>query len=145
MDKRRTEVLTGAAGISQNYIDIGFDKGQALNIHGYRCNVAIEPEDGDANANGIIGIYVLPGGTIKNADLPNTYGTFGDEDFAPYLWALKPWAASNQTPFIWEFAPKTSRNMQSGGRIVLIIRIEGQSAGLTRMNTSQTCYTSALK
>ena len=145
MDKRRTEVSTGTAGLSINYIDIAFDKGQAVNIHGYRCNVCIEPQDADANSNGILGIYVLPAGVIQNADLPITYGQFGDEKFAPYLWGLKPWCATNQTPFDWEFAPKTSRNMQSGGRIVLVIRIEGQSAGLSRMNTSQTCFTSALK
>jgi len=145
MDKRRIEVSTGQAGLSINYIDIDFTKGQSINIHGYRAEVAIEPEDADANCNGMIAIYVLPGGIIQNADLPNTIGTMGDEDTAPYLWGIHPFAATNQTPHQWVFAPKTSRNMQAGGRIVLVIRIEGQSAGLTRMVTSQTCFTSALK
>ena len=145
MDKRRIEVSTSTPGISVNYIDMEFDKGQSINIHGYRANVMIEPEDGDANANGMIGIYVLPGGIIQNSDLPDTIGEFGDEDTAPYLWGIMPWGASNQTPFQWEFAPKTSRNMQSGGRIVLDVVILGISAGLARLTTSQTCFTSALK
>ncbi len=124
---------------------MAFEDGISINIHGYRAMVAIEPETGGANANGIIGVYVLPGGTIQNADLPTLYGTFGNEIFAPYLWGITPWVASNEAPFLWEFAPGTSRNMQRGGRIVLVVRIEGLSAGAARLNTVQTCFTSALK
>jgi len=145
MDKRRTEVAQGSPGISNSFIDIAFDKGQAVNIHGFRAMVAIEPENADANANGCIGVYVLPGGLVQDTDLPQGFGQFGDEDHAPYLWGYVPWAASNQTPFHWEFAPKTSRNMQSGGRIVLDLRIEGISAGLCRQLTMLTCFTSSLK
>ena len=146
MDKRRIEVSTGAAGLSNNFIDIEFDKGQSINIHGYRCMVTIEPEDADANANGMIAVYVLPGGLIQNADLPSNLGEFGDDDtLGAYTWGITPWAASNQTPFKWEFAPGTSRNMQAGGRIVLVIRIDGQSAGQTRMVTAQTCFTSGYR
>ncbi len=145
MDKRRIEVATGAVGISNSFIDMDFEKGQSFNIHGLIVQVSLEPQDADANANGMIGVWILPGGTIQNADLPNTFGTYGDEDRAPYLWGLVPWTASNQTPFQWKFDPKTSRNMQAGGRIVVSIRVEGQSAGLTRQNTTITCFTSALK
>ncbi len=141
-NKRRIEVATGNPGISVNYVDMAFDFGTAVNIHGFRYAVALEPQDADANANGMIGIYVLPGGTIQNSDLPSTFGTFGDEDIAPYLWGLIPWTASNQTPFHWEFTPKTSRNMQRGGRIVAVLRVEGISAGLIRHVQSMTCFTS---
>ena len=141
-NKRRIEVATGNPGISNSFIDMDFPSGTSVNIHGFRTIVAIEPEDADANANGIMAVWVLPGGTIQNADLPNTYGSYGTEDQAPYLWGITPWAASNQTPFYWEFAPKTSRNMQRGGRVVLSIRVEGLSAGLIRQNTVMTCFTS---
>ena len=119
MDKRRIEVSTSTPGVSVNYIDMDFDKGQSINIHGYRASVMMEPQDADANCNGMIAVYVLPGGIIQNSDLPDTIGEFGDEKTAPYLWGIIPFGASNQTPFLWEFAPKTSRNMQAGGRIVL--------------------------
>ena len=144
MDKKRLEVATGAVGISNSFIDMDFAKGQSLNIHGLRVMVSLEPQDADANANGIIGVWFLPGGVIQNSSLPNTYGQYGDEDHAPYLWGYAPWTASNQTPFNFEFAPKTSRNMQAGGRIVVSIRVEGISAGLVRQNTTITCFTSAL-
>ena len=145
MDKRRIEVSTSAPGIGNNFIDVDFDKGQVLNVHGYRAMVSIEPQDADANANGMIGIWVLPGGMVQNADLPTTFGDFGNEIRAPYLWGIMPWTASNQTPYQWEFSPKTSRTLQAGARIVLQVLTSGISAGLLRLNIVQTMFTSSVK
>jgi len=145
MDKRRIEVSTGTAGVSNSFVDIAFDKGQAINIHGYRAELIVEPENADANSNGICAVYVLPGGVIQNSDLPSTFGEYGNEDLAPYLWGIHPWGASNQNPAHWVFAPKTSRNMQAGGRIVFAIRQDGISAGNARIISTQTCFTSSLK
>ena len=142
--KRRIEVSTSTPGISHNYIDVDFTDDTVVNLHGYRALVAIEPQDADANSNGMIAVWVLPGGVIQNGDLPATYGSFGDEKYSPYLWAMVPWTASNQTPFHWEFAPKSTRNMQRGSRIVLHIYVQGISAGLNRLNTVQTGFTSAV-
>ena len=139
--KRRIEVATGTASVSNNFIDIDFEHSTEVNVHAFRINTSVEPEDGDANANGIWAVWVLPGGVIQNGDLPATFGAFGNEDFAPYLWGMGVWTASNQTPATWEFTPKTSRNIQRGGRIVYQLRIAGVSAGLVRHNTSITCYT----
>ncbi len=143
-DKRRIEVATGFTAIGNSFIDMNFDKGQAINIHGFRVEIALEPEQAGANANGIIGVYVLPGGIVQNSDLPVAFGTFGDEKTAPYLWGIHPWTASNESTHQWVFAPKTSRNMQAGGRIVVDLRIEGQTGGNTRQNTVITCFTSAI-
>jgi len=139
--KRRIELATGVPGIGNSFIDIDFDKGQVVNVHGFRMENIIEPQDADANANGIIGVYVLPGGLVQNSDLPTTLATFGDEDSAPYLWGIIPWAASNQTPSHVVFAPKTTRNIQAGGRIVVNLRTEGISAGNVRQTTVITCFT----
>jgi len=144
-NKRRIEVSTGTPGISVSFISLEFDNDTVVNLHGYRAAVAIEPQDADANANGIIGVYVIPGGVIQNSDLPATYGAFGNEDYSPYLWGIIPWTASNQTPFHWEFHPKSTRNMQRGSRIVLDVLIAGISAGVCRLNTSQTGFTSQVK
>jgi len=146
MDKRRLESSTGTPGAgSVSFIDMEFDKGQVINLHGYRASVAIEPQDADANANGMIAVYRLPGGVIQNSDLPKTIGDFGNEAWAPYLWGIVAWCASNQTPYHWEFAPATSRTVQDGGRIVLDVYIAGISAGLARVNTIQTGFTSPVK
>ena len=140
--KRRLEVSTSNPGVSNNYIDVDFDTDTVVNVHGYRAMVAIEPENADANANGIVGVWVLPGGVIQNADLPTSFGQWGDEAHAPYLWGYFPFVASNQTPFHGEFCPKSSRNIQKGGRIVLHVLLAGVSAGLVRLNTTQTMFTS---
>ena len=143
-NKRRVEVATGTASISDNFIDMDFDKGQVVNVHGFRVEAMIEPQDADANANGIWAVWVLPGGVITNGDLPNTLGAFGDEKFAPYLWGIGVWGGTNQTPAMINFAPKSTRNVQAGGRIVFQLRVNGLSAGLVRHNDVITCFTTAV-
>jgi len=139
--KRRIEVATNNPGISNNFIDIDFEHSTEVNVHNFRVESVFEPEDADANGNGIWAVWVLPGGMIDNADLPTTFGGFGDEDRGPYLWGMGVFACSNQTPATILFAPKTSRNIQRGGRVVFQFRINGLSAGLMRHNSVITCYT----
>ncbi len=138
--KKRLEVSTSQPGVSTNFIDMDFIDDANVNVHGYIAQVSIEPEIGDANANGIMGVFVLPGGVIQNSDLPTTFGTWGDENHSQYLWAYHPWIASNQTPHNWMFAPGSSRNMARGSRIVLVVRVDGISSGQIRLNTTQSCF-----
>jgi len=134
------EVSTSNPGISNNFIDLAFVNDAMVNLHGYIAQLAIEPENADANANGIWAVWVLPNDTIDNGDLPLTYGGFGNEDRSAYMWGFGPWVASNQTPYHMIFAPKGTRNMQRNSRIVLHVRIEGVSAGLVRLNTTQSGF-----
>ncbi len=140
--KRRMEVSESNPGISNNFVDVDFLDSTVVNIHGYRAMVSIEPEAADANANGFWAVWVLPGGVIQNGDLPGTIGGIGNEDFAPYLWGVGLWSASNQTPIDFEFVPKTTRNMQRGGRIVLQVNVTGLTSGAVSLNTIQTMFTS---
>ena len=118
-----------------------FEKGQTVNLHGFRMEWILEPEDADANANGTWAVWVLPGGVIQNTDLPSTFGEFGNEDFAPYLWGIGVWACSNQTPTTINFAPASTRNIQTGGRVVLQLFVNGLSAGLIRHRGVLTGFT----
>ncbi len=138
--KRRLEIATGTAGVSNQFIDMDFVNDAMVNLHGLHVSVALEPEDADANANGMVGVWVLPGGVIQNADLPQNIGAWGDEKFSQYLWGWEAWAASNQTPYHWNFRPKTSRNMARESRIVLHILNAGVSAGLVRQNSAITGF-----
>jgi len=140
-NKRRLETSGSNPGISSNFIDVDFDSGTVVNVHGYRMQFDIEPEVADANASGFWAVYVLPGGVIQNSDLPGTIGVLGDEKLAPYIWGLGTFSASNQTPRHVEFNPKTSRNIQRGGRIVLLIVIAGLTSGNASLDTIQTCFT----
>jgi len=119
------------------------DDADAVNFHGLRYCVSIEPEVGDANANGFWAVWCLPGGIIQLADLPNTFGEIGNEDSAPYLWGVGCWTASNQSTFSEVFAPKTSRNCQKGARIVARTLISGVSSGNVRINAILTGFTTS--
>jgi len=140
--KRRIEVATGTSGVANNYIDIDFEHSTEINVHNFRMMSSVEPEIGDANCNGIWAVWVLPSGLVQNADLPTSFGAFGDDSkYGAYLWGMGVFTASNQTPATWEFAPKTSRNIQRDGRIVYHLLFAGVSSGLVRHNTCITCYT----
>jgi len=142
--RRRLEVTSSAPGVSNNFIDVEFLNDAMVNVHGYRAEASLEPQDMDANINGIWAVWVLPGKTIQNSDLPQTYGEFGNEDRAQYMWGFGPFAGSNQTPWHIKFKPKTTRNMARDSRIVFQIFIQGVSAGFVRVNTTQTCFVSAV-
>jgi len=139
-NKRRQEVTSSAPGISNNFIDLEFLDDAMVNLHGYIAQFAAEPENADANCNGIWAVWVLPGKTIQNADLPSTFGEFGDEDRSQYMWGMGPFQASNQTPYHMMFAPKGTRNMPRDSRVVLQVFIQGVSAGVVRLNTTQTGF-----
>ncbi len=121
---------------------IDFDETNVTNVHGLRWCFSIEPEVGEANANGFFALFCLPSGLIQNADLPNTIGTLGDEtELSPYLWGIGCWTASNQAPFHYEFAPQTSRNCQRDARIIAYVVKEGISAGAVRIIQTLTAFT----
>ena len=143
--KRRLEVATGTASVSNNFIDVDFVNDAMVNLHGLRVNVALEPQDAGANSNGIIAVWDLPGGVIQNTDLPLSFGAFGDEDFSQYLWGWTTFVASNETPYHWEFAPSTTRNKARDSRIVVQILLAGVSGGLVRHNTVITGFVTPAK
>jgi len=142
--KKRLEVSTGTSGVGDSFIDMEFLNDANVNMHGYIAQVSIEPQDADANANGIMGVWVLPNATIQNSDLPLSFGEWGNEDRSQYLWGYAPWTASNQTPYNWMFDPKTSRNMARNSRVVFEIRVDGISAGLARIVTTQSCFVTSV-
>jgi len=143
-NRRRLEVTSSAPGVSNNFIDLEFVNDAMVNLHGYIAQFAAEPQDADANCNGIWAVWVLPGKTIQNSDLPTTFGEFGNEDRAQYMWGYGPFMASNQTPVHVEFNPKGTRNMARDSRVVLQIFIQGVSAGLVRLNTTQSGFVTAV-
>ena len=145
-DKRRIEVSTGnPTGGSNNFIDMEFLNDAMVNFHGYHMEFVTEPQDQEANANGIWAVWVFPGKLIQNSDLPTLLGEFGDEDRSQYLWGMGVWASANQSPSHTEFKPKTSRNMARDSRIVLQILVNGLTVGALRINTVQTGFVSSVK
>lgn len=124
-------------------ITIEQDEQASMNFHGLRYCFSIEPENADANANGIWYVLCLPQGIIQPSDLPDTLGQLtNDSDIAPYVWGLGCWTASNQAPFHYEFAPKSSRNCIKGARIFATVVPNGISAGNVRIISILSIFTS---
>jgi len=137
---RRMEVSSAAPGIGNSFIDMQFLDDSMVNLHGYIAQFSLEPQDAGANTNGIWAVWVLPNDTIQNSDLPVTFGDFGSEDRSAYMWGYGPVMASNETPQHVIFQPKGTRNMQRNSRVVLQILLQGVSAGLVRVNTTQSGF-----
>ena len=122
-------------------ITIDLDEGPSVNVHGLRYCASIEPENADANANGFWFLLCLPAGKLGATDFPANWNAMDDEDFLPYVWGVGCWTASNQAPYHFEFAPRTSRTCQNGARIRGYICKTGISAGNVRINQTLTCFT----
>ena len=140
--RRRLVADTDAIGLGRADLVLTLNETDSVNLHGVHYCFSIEPENADANANGFWIVYCLPGQIIASADLPQTFGQLGDEDFLPYVWGVGCWTASNQAPFHYEFSPSTSRNCQKEARIFCAIHVEGVSAGNVRINQTLTGFTS---
>ena len=124
-------------------VEILLDEGPSVNVHGLRYCGSIEPENADANANGFWICFCLPGGIITpGTDLPTNFAELDNEDFMPYVWGVGCWTASNQAPYHFEFAPRTSRTCQKDARIYCYIAKNGISAGAVRINSTLTLFTS---
>ena len=145
--RRRLDANTDQKTVGgQAQVTIEQNETDAANMHGMHYCFSIEPENGDANANGFWIVYCLPAGVIDQAvgtDLPSSFSDLDNEDFLPYVWGVGCWTASNQAPFHYEFAPRTSRNCQKGARIVGVVSVSGISAGLVRINSTMTCFQSS--
>ena len=142
--RRLTAESRSNATLNDNNSDeilIRLDEGPSVNVHGLRYCGSIEPENADANANGFWLALCLPGDIINLADLPSTFATLDNEDFLPYVWGVGCWTASNQAPYHFEFAPRTSRTCQKEARIICYIVKTGISAGLVRINQTLTFFT----
>ncbi len=142
-ERRRLDAQSDQEGVNgQSAVQILLDEGPSVNIHGIHLCFSIEPENADANANGFWILYCLPAGVITNStDLPANFADLDNEDFLPYVWGVGCWTASNQAPFHYEFAPRTSRTCQKGARILSIVNVSGVSAGLVRINQTITGFT----
>ncbi len=143
--RRRLDAQSDQIGVNDHTaVNITQDETDAANLHGLHYCFSIEPENADANSNGFWVVYCLPAGVIDVAtDLPNNFADLDNEDFLPYVWGVGCWTASNQAPFHYEFAPQTSRNCQRGARIVGRISQTGISAGMSRVNSTITCFQSS--
>ena len=143
MQRRRVHMASGTigAGAQQNLVGT-VDETNGANVHGIRCSFITEPQNADANANGVWAVWCLPD---ELTSIPTTsVGAMELEGSNAFLWGCGIWASSNQTPFCLDVPFGTSRNCQNGARIVLVIHASGVSAGVVQVTTSMCYFTKSL-
>jgi len=145
MQRRRLDAQSSQEPVNNSqFLEIRQTETDVANFHGLHYCFSIEPEVQDANSNGFWIVYCLPALVInEQTDLPNTFAELDNEDFLPYVWGVGCWTASNQAPFHYEFAPRTSRNCQKDARIIAHIRVTGTSSGNNRINSTLSLFSSS--
>ena len=141
MQRRRVHAISATGGSSLVLNTVGtIDETNGTNVHGVRASFIVEPEDASANANGNWAIYCLPDET---STIPVASTAILElEGSNAFTWAVGTWAASNETPYCKDIDMSTSRNCQRGARIVLVVDVEGLSAGNARIRSTLTYFTS---
>ena len=142
MQRRRVHTNTAAGGSSFSLNTIGtITETNGVNAHGLRASFVCEPENVDANATGNWVLYCIPDEAFA---VPVSSTTVLElEASNAFIWALGTWAASNQTPYCKDIEIGTSRNCQNGARIVLVVDVEGVSAGNVSVRTTLTYFTTS--
>ncbi len=100
------------------------------NYHNIWGSISIEPEDADANCNGIWVLWLK-----ANTNDPNTawsQAVIDAQTNTMEIIACGTFTASNQTPFNKEIHLNSSRNLVANQEMVLSVNLHGVSAGLIR-------------
>ncbi len=119
------------------------DETNGVNFHNVHFGYAVEPQNADANANGTWALFCIPDAVSA---VPSTaVSALELEGSNPFLWALGVWTASNQTPYTsGDFVIRSSRNCPRNGRLIMIVDVEGISAGDSRILSYLTYNTKSL-
>ena len=136
-ERRRVQATQNAIAVgASGFTDITVD--DTVNMHAIRASVAIEPDAADANAHGtwVLESKVEQGGVFLDPTLAN----INLEQRTQSVIAIGSWACSNQTPYMFEVAPKTSRNLSRGGVLRLSVNVQGLTAGNLIVTTVLTCF-----
>ena len=143
MQRARVHASSDSFGAGTEYSLIyTIDESNGVNVHGLRVSFIVEPENADANANGLWVLWCMPD-EVPAVPSPST-GLMELEGSNAFIWACGAYAASNQTPFCKDLDLQTSRNCQQGARVVLVVRREGVSAGNVRIRAIMRCFTKSL-
>ena len=136
-ERRRVQATQNAIAVGANG-DTSISMEDTVNVHSMRVSCSIEPDAADANAHGTWALVVRieEGGVLISPTIAN----LNAENLTQGIWALGTWACSNQSPYNFEIAPKTSRNISKGGDVFFRINNQGLTAGNLIASTTMTCF-----
>jgi len=144
MQRKRVHTKTfsaGSSGVSTLVATV--DETNGVNFHNVHFGLSAETENADANSHGLWVLWCIPDATsaVPQSDVIGLEA----EGSNPFLWAMGTWFASNQTPYnSGDMVIRSSRNCPRDGRLVLVVDIEGATAGNTRIVSYLTYNTKSL-
>jgi len=117
-------------GIGETSTQMNVGEDIQKNFHNIWLSMCVEPQTVGANANGQWVFYLESDAAA--AIMTPSVGFLNAETKNYQIIACGCWVASNETP--WNFSEnvgKTSRNVRQNGRLILVVRNEGITSGLT--------------
>ncbi len=144
---KRIEMASDSVGVT-GQTDVSFGPGtgtilrRLTNYHNIWWSIAVEPENADANANGVWVLWFKADDSQTNTVWSQS--NIDTNDFTMQVIACGTWAASNQTPYTYVSQLKSSRNIVANQKLVLSVNRHGVSAGNVRV-VSMLCASVAVK
>jgi len=118
------------------------DISQVINLHGLRVNLSAIPEPGPDDASetmhGRWFVFIIPSRVATDTTSRNAFlaqftandNTINEYDSTDFIWGSGVYACSDRTGFNMEFAPSTSRNMDTGDQITVRLTKNGQEGAV---------------
>jgi len=137
-EPKRIEVTSTTANVNSS-VSARFGPGtgtiirRLTNYHNIWWSFAVEPTTADANANGHWVLWLKS--DTNNPDPSFTDTDLNSGDFNMLVIACGVWQATNQTPF--NSGPQhmsSSRNLVANQELVLTVRQEGLTTGVSQFN-----------
>ena len=108
---------------------MNFVDAPAVNIHGVNISIGVAPVDPEEVMRGRWYVCILPrsiaeDNTLRNSwvDQLNTVAAANDAiDGSTMIWGSGSFVASDATPFNTTFSPRTSRNVQMQGQLIVVV------------------------
>ncbi len=115
------------------------DPREMVNFHNIWAQFSCESVVADANANGWWILYT----NKENQTVPTfTETILNNETNNVNIIACGTWMASNQSPHTSDpIHPMSSRNMNAGDQLILIVFVNGSSSGAVQINATLCAHT----
>ena len=129
----------------QDNLEYEVEHGNKVNCSNIWWDFTVEPENADANAQGVWVLYAINTDAIDfTTPIWNT-GNLADQSLAGVVIAWGVWSCSNQSPFnLHPQTTKTTRNLRREGRLGLSVRSFGITAGNLSILSSLTCNVTSI-
>ena len=149
MNVQRKRISTGKTGSSITedatiVIQFNFNDAPSVNVHGLHVDISMTPFGPDESLEGRWYVVALPQSIVHDATVLTAWvdnlNTIASANTAlqssEFVWGSGAFICAEQAPFNTHFAPKTSRNMQDGSALFVIVVADAVSGVVDNWDAS---------